>query len=111
MKFACHCGATIVDQTDGLPNKGRWIADQDWFHLLDAIDAAIETSGPHANQKEAACMNIRHRLCTMSRSAWQCHVCGRIYVEDRDRGLRPFTPGEGASPDLFRGLGSADPTA
>ena len=80
MKIECYCGEVIVDQTDCLSNKGYIIPDQEWFNILDAIDDAIEKSGPNEKDKESACMEIRKMLDRLSKTTWQCSNCGSLYV-------------------------------
>lgn len=110
MKIECNCGALICDQTDALPHKAHFVPDQHWFQVLDAIDAAIEQAGPHRVDREAACMKIRHLLGNLSRTAWQCAECGRIYIDDQDYDLRAFVPGaEDVPREIFRTRNTAEP--
>lgn len=109
MKIGCHCGATIYDQTDYLPHKAHYIPDQDVFEVLDAIDDAIEKSGPTAKEKEAACMKVRRLIGKLSRSAWQCRVCGRVYIDDQAHKLQQLVPGTDDVPrELFRSRPSGE---
>ncbi|CAH1226844.1 hypothetical protein PAECIP111891_06011 [Paenibacillus allorhizoplanae] len=55
MKIQCTCGDQFVDQTDFLRHV---FSDQDWFDFLNAIDNAIEKSGPHNLDKERAVRNV-----------------------------------------------------
>jgi hypothetical protein len=101
MKIRCDCGATIHDITDNQPWKAHFIADQDWDTFWDAIDEAIEKSGPSAAEKEAACMKLRY--LTVTRMAWQCSACGRIYIDDQDHQLQQFVRASDHVPcELFR---------
>lgn len=79
MKFDCKCGTTIRDQTDSLPNKARLIADQDWGKF-------------HETMKEP--WQFDHSLV---RVCFQCHVCGRLWIEDPEYELKSFAPEEAAS--------------
>ncbi len=107
MKIECACGALIVDQTDDLPHKAHVIPDQEWNAVLEAIDAAIEQSGPSAREKEAACMAVRTLLIRTARQAWQCAACGRVYVDDREHHARELVPADDAVPrELFRSRAS-----
>jgi hypothetical protein len=81
MKIGCYCGEVIHDGTDYLPHKAHVVADQDWFDLLDAIDDAVERSGPTPLEKADACMRVRRMICELTRSAYQCSACGRLCVE------------------------------
>ena len=38
MKIACHCGSTIYDGADDIPNKARFTSDQGWCAKWDALD-------------------------------------------------------------------------
>lgn len=102
MKIQCHCGELILDITSGHANKAHVIPDQEWDDLWDAIDAAIEKSGPSPKAKERACMELRILLGRLSRHAWQCGNCGRVYLEQLDRQLQEFRPGsEDVPKELF----------
>jgi hypothetical protein len=102
MHINCRCGATIYDQSDGLPFKAHVISDEDWFNLLEAIDDAVEKSGRSSADKERAAMGIRASLGTLSRMAWQCTKCGRVYIDDRSHVARELTPASNDVPkDLF----------
>lgn len=103
MKIGCDCGSTIADQTDYLPYKAHFIPDQEWFGVLEAVDEAIENSGPSAMDKEAACMKVRQLIREVSRLAWQCFHCGRVYIDDQNYELRQLVPGTSDVPmELFR---------
>lgn len=103
MKIVCDCGSMIYDQTDYLPNKAHFIPDQEWFNVLEAIDDAIEKSGPSAKDKEVACMKVRRLIREASRVAWQCYECGRVYVDDHAYQLRQFVPDTSNVPkEIFR---------
>lgn len=89
MKIECECGTVIVDQTDGLPHKGHVFGDKDWFDFWDKIDAAIENP-PLAENKQETVMRIRQS--DMSRLVWECHQCGRLYLEDENHDLLQYVP-------------------
>ncbi|WP_054971722.1 hypothetical protein [Paenibacillus sp. A3] len=100
MKIRCECGGIIVDQTDSLPYKGHLISDQDWFDFLDAIDRAIEKSGPTDKDKERAAMSIRRLAVHLTKLIYQCTNCGRLYVTNEEEELETFQnlkPFEGKS--------------
>lgn len=100
MKIKCHCGASIIDQTDDLPHKGHLIPDQEWFATFDAIDdEVIDPLASGQMDKEAAYERARHILERSTRQMWQCRVCGRLYIDGLDGKLRRFVP-EGEPPDL-----------
>lgn len=75
-----------------MPYKAHLFSNQDWFDLLDAIDDALEKTYPTLRDKDAACSEARTLLNKLSRLAWQCTVCGKIYVENDQRALQQFAP-------------------
>ncbi|HEX2076130.1 MAG TPA: hypothetical protein VHG08_00425 [Longimicrobium sp.] len=103
MKIQCRCGALIVDQTDNLPHKAHVIPDQEWEAVLDAIDHAVERSGPGADAKMEACIGAWKTLSLASRLAWQCRACGRLWMEDQQYEAREFLPAADDVPrEIFR---------
>lgn len=98
MKIRCDCGGIIVDQTDYMPYKGHLISDQDWFDFLDAIDRAIEKSGPADKDKERAAMSIRRMAAHLTKLIYQCTCCGRLYVSNEEENLETFV-----KPEPFEG--------
>jgi len=105
VKFDCHCGAAIVDQTDDLPHKAHLIPDQAWFATYDAIDAeVIEPAADGRLSKEAAHQHARRILNRSAKLVWQCRACGRLYVDDTEGRLRSFVPeGNSADRGVLRG--------
>jgi hypothetical protein len=91
VKIPCVCGQTIVD-SDESSWKGHLVPDQDLFGLLDAIDRAIELSGPSPQEKETACMHVRHHVTQASKLVWQCASCGRLYIDGHNGELQIFQP-------------------
>ena len=89
MKIRCRCNHLIVDQTDALPHKAHLLDDVHWHPFWDAVDAAIERSGPSARDKADACMHVRrvHRF----KVVYECPNCGRWLV-DGPEGMRSFLP-------------------
>lgn len=94
MKISCACGGVIVDSTDNLSYKGHLISDQDWEDLMDAMDRAIEQSGPSAEEKEHAAMHMRRLLSKLERTIYQCTECGALIVDKVDGGLERFVKTE-----------------
>ena len=41
MKITCHCGSTIYDATDNIPNKARFTPDQGWCAKWDDLDEHV----------------------------------------------------------------------
>lgn len=75
--------------------------DAVWFDLLDAIDDAIDGAGSTKAARESAQMAVRYRLAEVTRRAWQCRSCGRLFVDDARRDLQTFVP---ADPQTSRSL-------
>jgi hypothetical protein len=107
MKIGCHCGATIFDQTDDLPQKGHLIPDQEWFATYDAMDDEVIvplTQG--AIDKEKAFRLSRQVISRASRLMYQCNVCGRLYVDDNQGALHCYIPAdEKTSREILRSHG------
>lgn len=91
MKISCECGNTIVD-SDRSGWKAHIVPDQDIYAILESIDREIELSGPSPQEKEEACMRVRHLLTRASKLAWQCAGCGRLYVDGSHHELQVFQP-------------------
>jgi hypothetical protein len=93
VKIVCHCGASIVDQTDDLPHKAHLIPDQEWFAVFDAIDIEVidALASGHLQQPEAY-KRAREFILRSSRLMFQCRNCGRLYVDDRRGNLECFRP-------------------
>jgi hypothetical protein len=111
MKFHCPCGHEIYDGPDQNRNIGHLIPDQDWFRLLDAIDAAIEGDHPTSKDKEAACMSVRYLIGDISRRIWQCSECGRLWINDLERKQQEFSPVTEAGNKILRGHEGGQPGA
>ena len=84
MNFSCECGQRIHDTSDYLSYKGHLISDQDWFDFMHEIDAAIEKSGPTAQDKVKALMKIRILSGKLSQTVYQCSKCGNIFFSDKN---------------------------
>lgn len=91
MKISCVCGHAIVD-SDRSSLKAHLVPDQDLYAILEAIDRAIELSGPSPQEKEEACMHVRRLLTRASKLSWQCAGCGRLYIDGHDDELQVFQP-------------------
>ncbi|MCB1356315.1 MAG: hypothetical protein KDK53_07420 [Maritimibacter sp.] len=89
MKIECSCGCLIHDGTDNLPHKAHLIPDRDWDAFWAAVDAAVET----APATEATVMGLR--WARLSRAAWECAACGRLWIDRRDGTLQSYRPDNG----------------
>ena len=96
MKIGCPCGATIRDQTDNLPHKAHLIPDQEWFPTFDAIDGVIDDVIAKRTNGDAAYIAIRRILGDAARHVYQCRICGRLFVYDRQP-VSPVCSGIGRS--------------
>lgn len=97
MKILCHCGATILDQTDALPHKAHVIPDQVWFDLLDEIDVrVIDSLAAGRLDAESAKMQVRILIGDARRSAYECTACGRLFVSGQDHQLHCYEPRDGS---------------
>lgn len=93
MKIGCHCGASIIDQTDDLPHQGHMIPDQEWFATYDAIDdAVVDPVADGQLGHEAAYHRARQLIGRSARLMWQCQECGRLYIDGLHRGYQCFRP-------------------
>jgi hypothetical protein len=104
MKIGCSCGACIVDQTDYLPHKGYLIPDQEWFAILDAIDAdIIDALASGRLPRSDAYRLAREIIRRASRLIYQCGVCGRLFIDDAERHLQSDVPAtEETSREILR---------
>lgn len=101
IEFECDCGEGLfLSSTDNRSYVAHLIADQDYDDFSEAIDSAIERSGPTARDKDAAYMAWRR--FHMPR-VWQCRNCGSLYVEDKEGNRHTFRPAsDEGSKQLFK---------
>jgi len=86
MKFRCACGEVIRDQTDHLPHKARYVADEDWFDLNNVIEDMIREGSTDPDA-------LTGRTLGYWREMHQCPACGRLYLEAEGQ-LHAFAPEE-----------------
>ena len=117
MKFLCDCDTVIRDQTDYLPYKARFIADQDFEDLNQLLCAQVEQVVARVQQAtagdadaaqaevEAAIKQARDAVYDATfkyaaRKMYQCPNCGRLYLEDNsgDLQLQVFVPADDEVP-------------
>ena len=91
MKLRCECGEIISHQTDYLPYKAYFIADQDWFGVLDAIDQIVSDVAAGRMTVDDAQRLIRCAHVAASRHMYQCGKCGRLLVDDLQRKTNRFS--------------------
>lgn len=99
MKLSCTCNNLITDNTDNLSHKGYLISDKNWNDFWDAVDKAIEESGPTALDKERACMKVRKSQ--PFRSVWECTQCGRLWMDGRNGKLVAYAADKGQPHRVF----------
>ena len=116
MRFMCDCGNVIRDQTDHLPWKGHFFADQDSDDFWDAIENAAIKSGPTPADKRSAMLKLVGYLANRKGIAYQCGNCGRLYIyeignNNTSREVHIFNPESSeTSKEIFRTRPSpADP--
>lgn len=123
MKFECDCGRIIPDQTDFLPNKASFFADQDdervwttaWTELGQLVTAARKNRTgawaaahlgdvPGDVDDEALVWQYLSRLRgRYQRQIYECWGCGRLHVERTSGGeLVPFQPNSGQVEHVLR---------
>ena len=90
MKINCECGCQILDIADNQSTKALYIPDKAWNGFWDAIDDAIEKSGPTPEDKEKAVMSVRQM--SLFRTMWQCPECGQLFIDDQDCKVHTFKP-------------------
>ena len=111
MKIGCYCGATIFDQTDDLPQKGHLIPDQEWFGTYDMTRWTTEMIVPLIDGRDRQGRKRSHVsrrvISRASRLMYQCSVCGRLYIDDRQGVLHCYVPSDDAQPQRksLRGRG------
>ena len=97
IEFICSCGKTnFLNSIDNRSYVAHFIPDQHWDQFWNAVDSAVERSGPTPNDKDAACMSLRK--ADPHRHIWQCPQCGSLYVEDANRIRHRFVPDSPAVP-------------
>ena len=103
-KFQCYCGNIIRDQTDNLPYKAEYFADEDYeahdgelvtflIHLVEATEkgeqAAFRREFPNPEDLDISDFigdNIIGFQAKFGRFLYECEECGRLWVQyDRRR--------------------------
>jgi hypothetical protein len=101
MKIGCPCGNVLRDQTDHLPFKAYFVADQDFDDLLAGIEqqlAAIMVQAvgtpAAADQAQSLGRVLWDAMASRRRTMYQCRNCGRLCLDDADdpRELQWFRP-------------------
>jgi hypothetical protein len=99
MKFSCVCGNVLRDQTDGIPYKAWFAADQD----LEKITQSVGVQIAKGDDSESLGDRIYSSLFPRLHALYQCYNCGRVFVDDPDDPTRfqVFRPEEGAWKKVF----------
>ncbi len=92
MKMRCECGEIISDQTDCLPYKAHFIADQDWFGVFDTLDQIVANVAAGRMTADDAQTAVRRAHVTASRQMYQCGKCGRLLVADLKHNMSIYAP-------------------
>jgi hypothetical protein len=101
MKIGCICGNVLRDQTDYIPYKAHFVADQDYEDLLVGIEQQLAgilmqgLSTPTAtNQTKLLGRVLWDAMRSYTRTMYQCTNCGRLCLDDPDdlRELQWFKP-------------------
>lgn len=99
MKFKCFCGNIIRDQTDNLPHKAEYFADEDYeanygelvtflAHLVEATEngeqAAFRETYPNPKELDIADFisdNIAGFRARFGHHQYECEQCGRLWLQ------------------------------
>lgn len=105
MKLECVCGNMIRDQTDNIPYKARFIADEDhilfWEGLVDTVLALIKArdEGKLAefvdtfwapgvarrtdlSKLDFLVLRVVVRFGRLQNVMYECERCGRLWIEE-----------------------------
>ena len=101
-KISCLCGHTIVDQTDDLPYKAAFIADQDQttcFGLFFQFVADLLEAREQGRQNDfleqqfgadyprdlelRSILNDAFTFNAFSHKMYECEVCGRLWIQTK----------------------------
>jgi hypothetical protein len=79
VKISCPCGNVLRDQSDFIPYKAYFVADQDYIDLVEQIETG---SDPYEIMRK------------LHREMFQCINCGRVCIEDPNdpREIQWFAP-------------------
>ena len=99
MKICCDCGHIIVDSTDNLPFKGRYLSDVNWESFWNAIDKAIESPSDTDKEREERCMNLRKM--NLFSTMYECQNCGALYI-NKGKDTIKYTPETPGTNHLFK---------
>ena len=96
-KFMCYCGNIIRDQTDYLPYKGRYFADEDTDALFEGLIPFLARLVEATEKREQAAFRgdypeeldisnfISDHIAGYSgkfgRHIYECEQCGRLWLQ------------------------------
>lgn len=101
MKIGCLCGNVLRDQTDYIPYKAYFVADQDYYGLVEEIEKQLPAtlmqalgSPTGANRAQLVGQALTDAMRSHMRTIYQCSNCGRLCLDDPDspRQLQWFKP-------------------
>ncbi len=96
MKIKCACGELIPDNTDYLSYKAYIIGDKDYFDFLDTVDNAIVSNSENKDH-----LRRKVRSAEPSRLAWECYICGRLHLDDKQGNIVEYVPQNGKANRIF----------
>jgi hypothetical protein len=107
----CPCGEFVSDGSEWLAHRARFLSDQDYSDLIDALGARLHRLGsvllevpPDATafareMTERAAADVEEIVARyLRRSLYHCEACGRLTVEDASRRTHAFEPGPAPAP-------------
>lgn len=99
MWIQCVCGSQIKDNSDGISYKARYISDQDWDEVMDKVVSLIESSETDRNK---LCGEFYSFIIKKTKDMYQCTECGRLFVDNKNRELRKFTPADDVEKNILK---------
>lgn len=122
MKIGCFCGGTIHDITDAEPTKAHFVPDEDYFDMMDEFESLVKMltnvfkgeGSVEDWQKAVYGEKAKTLTCEVTpddfaidrlwsifqrytRTLYQCHKCGRLYIEDWKHELHCYQPHDEAT--------------
>lgn len=96
MKLHCRCGETIYEGGNPQPEKADFITAKSLDDFLESLEGRSQ-------------IHLRELLRVVGGDMLQCSVCGRLYVQDRERDTyHCFVPENDAVPKRLFARESGD---